>query len=42
MDRHRQAYHPTDIAFGANGRVYIAQENDNGFTRSLMLMFEAF
>ncbi|PYS67279.1 MAG: hypothetical protein DMF69_23505, partial [Acidobacteria bacterium] len=37
-----QAYHPTDIAFGANGRVYIAQENDNGFTRSLMLMFEAF
>jgi DNA-binding beta-propeller fold protein YncE len=37
-----QAYHPTDIAFGANGRIYIAQENDSGFTRNLMLMFETF
>jgi len=37
-----QVYRPSDIAFGTNGRVYVAQENDGGFTRNLMLMFETF
>jgi DNA-binding beta-propeller fold protein YncE len=37
-----QVGRPTDLAFGANGRVYVAQENDGGFSKNLMLMFEPF
>lgn len=37
-----QVYRPTDIAFGAGGRVYISGENDGGFKTNMMLMFEPF
>lgn len=38
-----QIYRPTDIAFGANGRIYVACENEaGGYGKNLMLMFEPF
>ncbi|MDQ6787984.1 MAG: hypothetical protein M3033_14355 [Acidobacteriota bacterium] len=37
-----QVYRPVDIAFGTDERVYIACENDGGFSRNLILMFQPF
>lgn len=37
-----QVWRPADMAFGRDGRVYVACENDGGFSRHLMLMFQPF
>jgi DNA-binding beta-propeller fold protein YncE len=37
-----QLWRPKDIAFGPDGRVYIAQENDGGFKTNAVLVFLPF
>ena len=37
-----QLWRPRDIAFGADGRVYVAQENDGGFKTDAVLVFQPF